>query len=144
MEKYRIDQSNGLEFGLYTLGDHIPTPHSGERISAQQRLQEIIGLAKLAEQAGIHFFSVGESHQEYFTTQAHTVVLAAIAQATDLACTVTPRFFLFHRDVPQFDRTTAALTILVIMIKKRSFSKVKMTNEKLLLFGGAMITSWRP
>jgi alkanesulfonate monooxygenase SsuD/methylene tetrahydromethanopterin reductase-like flavin-dependent oxidoreductase (luciferase family) len=40
-------------------------------------------LAKLAEQAGVDFFSVGESHQEYFTTQAHSVVLAAIAQATE-------------------------------------------------------------
>lgn len=40
-------------------------------------------MANLAEQAGIDFFSVGESHQEYFATQAHTVVLAAIAQATD-------------------------------------------------------------
>ncbi|MET0961126.1 MAG: LLM class flavin-dependent oxidoreductase [Psychrobacillus psychrotolerans] len=83
MEKYRIDQSKGLEFGLYTLGDHMPNPHTGERISAAQRLQEIIELAKLAEQAGIDFFSVGESHQEYFATQAHTVVLAAIAQATN-------------------------------------------------------------
>ena len=82
MEKYRIDQSKGLEFGLYTLGDHMPNPHTGERISAAQRLNEIIELAKLAEQAGIDFFSVGESHQEYFATQAHTVVLAAIAQAT--------------------------------------------------------------
>jgi len=83
MEKYRIDQSKGLEFGIYTLGDHLPNPHTGERISAQQRIQEIIELAKLAEQAGIDFFSVGESHQEYFTTQAHSVVLAAIAQATE-------------------------------------------------------------
>lgn len=83
MEKYRIDQSKGLEFGLYTLGDHMPNPHTGERISAAQRIHEIIELAKLAEQAGIDFFSVGESHQEYFATQAHTVVLAAIAQATN-------------------------------------------------------------
>lgn len=82
MEKYRIDQSKGLEFGLYTLGDHIPDPLTGERISAEQRIHEIIDLAKLAEQAGLDFFSVGESHQEYFTTQAHSVVLAAIAQAT--------------------------------------------------------------
>ncbi|ALC89010.1 luciferase [Bacillus sp. FJAT-18017] len=82
MEKYRIDPSKGLEFGLYTLGDHIPNPHSGKRISAQQRIQELIELAKLAEQAGLDFFSVGESHQEYFATQAHTVVLSAIAQAT--------------------------------------------------------------
>ncbi|MCM3396697.1 LLM class flavin-dependent oxidoreductase [Oceanobacillus profundus] len=82
MENYRIDTSKGLEFGLYTLGDHISDPHTGKRISAEQRIHEIIELAKLAEQAGIDFFSVGESHQDYFTTQAHSVVLAAIAQAT--------------------------------------------------------------
>ncbi|WP_188384145.1 LLM class flavin-dependent oxidoreductase [Ornithinibacillus halotolerans] len=83
MEKYRINQNEGLEFGLYTLGDHLPNPLTGERISAEQRINEMVEAAKLAEQAGIHFFSVGESHQEYFTTQAHTVVLAAIAQATE-------------------------------------------------------------
>ncbi|MFC3209992.1 MULTISPECIES: LLM class flavin-dependent oxidoreductase [Planomicrobium] len=83
MEKYRINQKKGLEFGLYTLGDHIPDPHTKERIPAGQRLHEIIELAKLADEAGLDFFSVGESHQEYFTTQAHSVVLAAIAQATN-------------------------------------------------------------
>lgn len=83
MESYRINPEKGLEFGVYTLGDHIPDPHTGKRISAQQRLQEIIELAKLSEQAGLDFFSVGESHQEYFTTQAHSIVLAAIAQATE-------------------------------------------------------------
>ncbi|GAB3049468.1 LLM class flavin-dependent oxidoreductase [Virgibacillus ainsalahensis] len=83
MEKYRIDQSKGLEFGIYTLGDHLPDPHTGERISAEQRIHELIEYAKLADQAGIDFFSVGESHQEYFATQAHAVVLSAIAQATE-------------------------------------------------------------
>ncbi|TVT29009.1 LLM class flavin-dependent oxidoreductase [Salinicoccus cyprini] len=83
MEQYRIQKDKGLEFGLYTLGDHLADPNTGQRISAQQRLNEIIELAKLAESAGIDFFSVGESHQEYFTTQAHSVVLAAIAQATE-------------------------------------------------------------
>lgn len=83
MDKYRIDESKGLEFGLYTLGDHLPDPHTDKRISAGQRVKEIIETAKLAEQAGIDFFSVGESHQEYFATQAHTVVLGAIAQATE-------------------------------------------------------------
>ena len=82
MDKYRIDQSKGLEFGLYTLGDHLQNPRTGARISAGQRIHEIIELAKLADQAGIDFFSVGESHQEYFTTQAQSVVLSAIAQAT--------------------------------------------------------------
>ncbi|WP_219838548.1 LLM class flavin-dependent oxidoreductase [Paenibacillus sp. R14(2021)] len=82
MEQYRIDSNKGLEFGIYTLGDHIPNPHTGNRISAEQRIREIIELSKLADQAGIDFFSVGESHQEHFTTQAHSVVIATIAQAT--------------------------------------------------------------
>ena len=83
MDQYRIDKDYGLEFGLYTLGDHLHNPHTGERISAGQRLKEIIEIARLAEQAGVDLFTVGESHQEYFTTQAHSVVLGAIAQATE-------------------------------------------------------------
>lgn len=83
MEQYRIDKEYGLEFGLYTLGDHLHNPHTGERIPARQRIKEIIEIAKLAEQAGVDLFTVGESHQEYFTTQAHSVVLGAIAQATE-------------------------------------------------------------
>lgn len=83
MKKFRINPEQGLEFGLYTLGDHLPDPETGERISAKQRLNEIIELAKLADEAGIDFFSVGESHQDYFVTQAHSVVLSAIAQATE-------------------------------------------------------------
>ncbi|WP_182200173.1 LLM class flavin-dependent oxidoreductase [Paraliobacillus salinarum] len=83
MKQYRIDPSDGLEFGIYTLGDHLPDPTTGNRIAAQQRLKEIVEYAKLADQAGLDFFSVGESHQAYFATQAHTVVLSAIAQATE-------------------------------------------------------------
>ncbi|WEG15066.1 LLM class flavin-dependent oxidoreductase [Pullulanibacillus sp. KACC 23026] len=82
METYKIDPSKGLEFGIYTLGDHLPDPLSGGRISAHERVQHIIEYAKLADEAGLDFFSVGESHQDYFVTQAHAVVLAAIAQAT--------------------------------------------------------------
>lgn len=83
MEKYRIDQSKGLEFGVYTLGDHMPDPHTGKQVTAKERLNEIIEAAKLSEEAGVDLFGVGESHQHYFVTQAHTVVLAAIAQATN-------------------------------------------------------------
>jgi alkanesulfonate monooxygenase SsuD/methylene tetrahydromethanopterin reductase-like flavin-dependent oxidoreductase (luciferase family) len=82
MRKYGIDQSKGIEFGFYSLGDHMANPHTGERISAGQRIKEIIEAAKLAEQAGLDVFGVGESHQEHFTTQAHSVVLSAIAGAT--------------------------------------------------------------
>ncbi|SIT92660.1 LLM class flavin-dependent oxidoreductase [Edaphobacillus lindanitolerans] len=79
---YGIDRAAGMEIGLYSLGDHMMNPHDGEKISAGQRIREIIDAAKLADDAGLDVFSVGESHQRYFTTQAHSVVLGAIAQAT--------------------------------------------------------------
>ncbi|WP_144507905.1 LLM class flavin-dependent oxidoreductase [Bacillus mycoides] len=82
MEKYRIDTSKGIEFGLYSIGDHILNPHNGSKISAEKRIHELIETAKLADKAGIDVFAVGESHQVHFTTQAHTVILGAIAQAT--------------------------------------------------------------
>lgn len=86
MEKYRINPNNGLEIGVYTLGDHMVNPHTGERISQQQRLQQIIELAKLADEAGLHYFGVGESHQEHFTTQAHAVVISASITRSLSAC----------------------------------------------------------
>lgn len=82
MKQYRIDKSKGLEFGLYSIGDHIPNPLTGSRISAEQRIHELIEASKLADEAGLDVFAVGESHQTYFATQAHTVILGAIAQAT--------------------------------------------------------------
>lgn len=78
----KIDMSRGMEFGIYSLGDHLPHPLTGQRIPAKQRIQEIIELAQLAEQAGFDLFQLGESHQEYFTSQAHMVILSAIAKAT--------------------------------------------------------------
>lgn len=83
MKRYRIDETRGMEFGLYSLGDHLMNPLKGERISPKERIDQLIEMAKLAEQAGIDVFSVGESHQRYFISQAHTVILSAIAQATD-------------------------------------------------------------
>ncbi len=77
-----FDASKGIEFGIYTLGDHLINPHTGKRISAGQRLREIVEMARLADDAGLDVFVMGESHQDYFVSQAHSVVLSAIAQAT--------------------------------------------------------------
>lgn len=82
MTEYGIDPDAGLQFGMYSLGDHLPDPHTGERVSAGQRVREFVAYAQAAEQAGFDLFSLGESHQEYFASQAHAVILGAVAQAT--------------------------------------------------------------
>ena len=83
MEKYRMNQSKGMEFGIYSLGDHVMNPLTGKNISAGERIKQLIEMSQLAEQAGMDVFSVGESHQTHFISQAHTVILSAIAQATE-------------------------------------------------------------
>lgn len=82
MNRLGFDPSQGLQFGMYSLGDHLPNPADGSRVGAGERIREFIGYAQAAEDAGFDFFSVGESHQEYFASQAHAVILGAIAQAT--------------------------------------------------------------
>ncbi|HZG71801.1 MAG TPA: LLM class flavin-dependent oxidoreductase [Chondromyces sp.] len=72
----------GIEIGLYTLGDLSPNPHTGDTISAKQRMKEIIEAAKLADEAGLDIFGVGEHHRLDYAVSATPVVLAGIAQVT--------------------------------------------------------------
>lgn len=76
------NQTKGMEIGIYTLGDIVPDPHSGNSISSRQRLQEIIEAAKLADEAGLDIIGIGEHHRLDYVVSSTSVVLAAIAQVT--------------------------------------------------------------
>lgn len=65
MEQYRIHQEKGMEIGLYSIGDHLSNPLTGHRISAQQRINELIETAQLAEEAGLDVFAVGRVISRY-------------------------------------------------------------------------------
>jgi probable LLM family oxidoreductase len=71
-----------MEIGVITLGEFLKDPMKGQKISAQQRIQEIIAAAKLADEAGLDVFGVGEHHALDFVVSAVPVVLAAIAPVT--------------------------------------------------------------
>lgn len=71
-----------MEFGIYSLGDHLPNPHTGELISAKERLEQITQMAVLAEEVGLDVFVLGESHQDGFVSQAHTIILSNIIAQT--------------------------------------------------------------
>lgn len=75
---------NSFELGLFTLSDIAPDPRTGkmESESAGKRLKEIVAAAKLADEAGLDVFGVGEHHRLDYAVSSPPVVLAAIAQAT--------------------------------------------------------------
>jgi alkanesulfonate monooxygenase SsuD/methylene tetrahydromethanopterin reductase-like flavin-dependent oxidoreductase (luciferase family) len=72
-----------MEIGVYTFGELLSNPHTGQQISAQQRLQEIVAAARLADQAGLDVIGIGEHHRLDMSISATPVVMAAIAQVTE-------------------------------------------------------------
>lgn len=69
-----------MEIGIYTFGD-LPAGVRGPA-AAQQRLQEILSAARLADEAGLSVFGVGEHHRSDYAVSAHSVVLGAVAAVT--------------------------------------------------------------
>jgi probable LLM family oxidoreductase len=80
--KNKKTESEPFEFGFYTFGNIVPDAVTGKRTSQHQRIQEIIELAKLTDDAGFDVFGVGEHHTHDFVLSAPVVLLGALAQAT--------------------------------------------------------------
>jgi probable LLM family oxidoreductase len=74
---------NGIEIGIYTLADIGPDPMTSKTITSKQRMNEMIQAAKLADEAGLDVFGVGEHHRLDYASSSPAVILAAIAQATN-------------------------------------------------------------
>ncbi len=71
-----------MELGVYTFGDITPDPATGRAIGVPQRHAEIVAAAKLADEAGLDVFGVGEHHRLDIAIASPAVVLAAIAAVT--------------------------------------------------------------
>ena len=71
-----------MELGLYTFGDLTPDPQTGRAISAHQRYAEILEAGKLADDAGLAVFGVGEHHRLDIAIASPAVVMAALAART--------------------------------------------------------------
>ena len=76
-------EKNGIEIGIYTLADIGPDPLTGNTITAQQRVKEVVEAARLADEAGLDVFGVGEHHRLDYAVSSPAVILSAIAQVTE-------------------------------------------------------------
>lgn len=75
-------ERKGMEIGIYSLADLCPNPRTGKTVTAQQKVDQLIQSAKLAEEAGLDVFGVGEHHRlDYAVSSPHNV-LSAISQVT--------------------------------------------------------------
>jgi probable LLM family oxidoreductase len=75
-------KSAHFEIGLYNFAELAPDPASGQRISPQERLANLLEAIELADQVGLDVFGLGEHHRPDFVSSAPAVILAAIAART--------------------------------------------------------------
>jgi alkanesulfonate monooxygenase SsuD/methylene tetrahydromethanopterin reductase-like flavin-dependent oxidoreductase (luciferase family) len=71
-----------VELGIYTFGEIFPDPRTGRAVSTTDRLEGVIALAKLADEAGLDVVTIGEHHGRDFHISAPEIMLAAIARET--------------------------------------------------------------
>ena len=66
-----------MELGIYTFADFTPDPITGQQVSGEQRMRDLMEEIELADQVGLDIFGVGEHHRPDFAISAPEVVLAA-------------------------------------------------------------------
>lgn len=71
-----------MEFGIYSFGDLRRDPATGERSSPEQNLADTLERVKLADEAGLDYFGLGEHHRPDYSISAPATVLAAAAAVT--------------------------------------------------------------
>lgn len=71
-----------MELGIYTFGDIVPNPHTGRRALPVERMQQMLDMARLADDVGLDIIGVGEHHGLGYVNSATATMLAAMAAQT--------------------------------------------------------------
>jgi probable LLM family oxidoreductase len=71
-----------MELGVYTFAETTPDPATGQTVSAEKRLSDLMEEIELADQVGLDVFGIGEHHRPDFVVSSPAVVLAAAATRT--------------------------------------------------------------
>ena len=72
-----------MELGIYTFAELTADPVTGDMISAEQRIRDLIEEVTLAEQVGLDVFAVGEHHRSDYLVSSPAVILGAAAVLTN-------------------------------------------------------------
>jgi alkanesulfonate monooxygenase SsuD/methylene tetrahydromethanopterin reductase-like flavin-dependent oxidoreductase (luciferase family) len=72
-----------MRFQVLDIVPHLPHPVTGEILSPHERLNRVVQTAVHAESLGFDSYAVGERHAGDFLSSSPTVLLGALAQATD-------------------------------------------------------------
>lgn len=102
----------GIPLGLTTLGDHLPDPRTGGRITESERFAQFVELGVVADELGFAAYHVGEHHFCDYVLSSPAVVLAAVAARTRHVRLSTAVSLLPHLDPVRVAEDYATLDVL--------------------------------
>lgn len=71
-----------MEIGIYSFVERTPDAQTGELISSEERVRNILEEIELADRVGLDVFGIGEHHRPDYISSAPALVLAAAAART--------------------------------------------------------------
>lgn len=71
-----------MELGISSFADMSPDPITGRKVTAEERITQLLEEVKLAEQVGLDVFAVGEHHRPDYAASSPAVILGAMAVVT--------------------------------------------------------------
>src|SRR6476661_970057 len=71
-----------MQIGISSFGEVAPAHVACHDLAAARRMQELLALAKLADEIGLDVLALGEHHRPDFIISAPEVILAAVAAVT--------------------------------------------------------------
>ena len=71
-----------MQLGISSFGEVAPASVAGTDHQAARRMQELLALAKLADEVGLDVLALGEHHRPDFIISAPEVILAAVGAIT--------------------------------------------------------------
>lgn len=74
--------SRRFEVGIYSFVELTYDPLTGKKISAAERVKNLLETVELAEQVDLDVFAIGEHHRPDYVSSAPAVILAAAAERT--------------------------------------------------------------
>jgi probable LLM family oxidoreductase len=72
-----------VELGIYSFAELTPDPSTGQSISPEQRLRDLLEEIELADAVGLEVFGLGEHHRADYLSSTPATILAAAARTTE-------------------------------------------------------------
>jgi putative FMN-dependent luciferase-like monooxygenase len=81
MQTHRLEERE-MQFGVFTVSDITPDPHTGRTPDDTERVRSILTIAQHAEEVGLDVFATGEHHNPPFVASSPTTMLGYLAGRT--------------------------------------------------------------